>query len=254
MKTNKLPVLFLAHGSPMNAVEDNPFTQSLQRLGQELTKPKAILCVSAHWYGAGSFVSSAEKPETIHDFGGFPRELYRIQYPALGHPALAEKTATLLGDFSLENRGLDHGTWSVMRHLYPNADVPIFQVSLNSTLPAQSHFDLGSRLSALRNDGILLVGSGNVAHNLGDITWDEKAEPFPWAVAFDKALRNILVEGKIKKLIDYPALPNGDHAVPTPDHYLPFLWMLGASEGSKLSFPYEGFQNGSLSMRCIRWD
>ena len=157
-------MLFLTHGSPMNAVEDNPFTQSLRRLGQELTKPKAVLCVSAHWYVGGSFISSAEKPETIHDFGGFPRELYHIQYPALGHPALAKKAATLLGDFLLENRGLDHGAWSVMRHLYPNADVPIFQVSLNSTLHAQNHFDFGRRLSALRNEGVLLVGSGNVVH------------------------------------------------------------------------------------------
>jgi 4,5-DOPA dioxygenase extradiol len=254
MQTTRLPVLFFAHGSPMNAVEDNSFTRTLKTLGPTLPRPKAVCCVSAHWYGKGTFVCSSEKPETIHDFGGFPRELFQIQYPAPGHPALARRTAELLHCSVSTNWGLDHGAWSVLLRLFPDADIPIFQVSLNAALSATDHYALGKRLAPLREEGVLLLGSGNVVHNLAEIDWNEDAEPFDWALEFDRSLKNHLLSRNDQALVQYEKLPQNSLAVPTPDHYLPFLWMLGAAQGTRASFPYEGFQNASMSMRCVRFD
>jgi 4,5-DOPA dioxygenase extradiol len=196
----------------------------------------------------------AEKPETIHDFGGFPEELYRILYPAPGHPDLARVTAGLLDCPVSEDRGLDHGAWSVLRHLFPKADVPVYQVSLDATLPAEGHFQMGSQLSMLQKEGVLLLGSGNVVHNLRKLDWNGSTEPFDWALAFDEAFKNHLSSGRYQALIRYEGLPRHEDAVPTPDHYLPFLWMLGSAQDARPSYIYEGFQNGSLSMRCIRFD
>lgn len=237
----------------MNAVEKNAFTSTLKELGKALTKPRAVCCVSAHWYGGGTFVSTAESPKTIHDFGGFPEALYRIQYPAPGHPGLARKAADLLGYETDETRGLDHGAWSVLRHLFPEADVPVFQVSLDATLGMEGHWEAGRRLTALRREGILLLGSGNITHNLGDLSWEDDAPIFAWAESFDGAVRDALRQGDSAVLTHPSRLPHYRRAVPTPDHYLPLLWMLGAAEGEKPSFIYEGFQNGSLSMRSVRW-
>lgn len=254
MDKNNPPILFLAHGSPMNAVEDNPFTRTLRRLGENLPRPKAVCCVSAHWYGDGTFVSAAKNPETIHDFGGFPEELYRVQYPAPGHPDLARRTAGLLGCPVSEDRGLDHGAWSVLRHLFPKADIPVYQVSLDATLPAERHFQMGRQLSMLQKEGVLLAGSGNVVHNLRKLDWNGDAKPFDWALAFDDAFKGHLSSGRYQALIRYEGLPRSEDAVPTPDHYLPFLWMLGAAQDARPSYIYEGFQNGSLSMRSIRFE
>jgi 4,5-DOPA dioxygenase extradiol len=238
----------------MNAVEDNSFTRTLKTIGPTLPRPKAICCVSAHWYAEGTFVCSVQKPETIHDFGGFPHELFQIQYPALGHPALAHQTADLLHCSVSENWGLDHGAWSVLLRLFPDADIPVFQVSLDATLPAEDHYALGKRLAPLREEGVLLLGSGNVVHNLSEIDWDENAKPFDWALEFDRSFKKHLVSGKDSALVQYQGLPFSQMAIPTPDHYLPFLWMLGASQGGKPTFPYEGFQNASMSMRCVQFD
>lgn len=250
---SRLPVLFAAHGSPMNAVESNGFTKALQAWGRRLPVPKAVLCVSAHGYGQGIKVSTSASPRTIHDFGGFPPELYEVRYPSPGHPGLAREALRLLaptGAVPDPDAGLDHGAWSVLVHLYPKADVPVFQVSIDSRLPAKEHLALGSRLAPLREEGVLILGSGNVVHNLGRLSGRD-APPFPWASAFDEEVKDKALRGDRDGLIK-GAVPS--LSVPTPDHYLPLLYPLGAAGPEEpVSFPTDGFEHGAISLRSVQW-
>jgi len=250
----RLPVLFLGHGSPMNAVADNGFTRSLTALGERLPRPAAVLCVSAHWQTNGSAVTAMENPRTIHDFGGFPEELYRVRYPAPGSPETAAQVRAAVGKDAVtldaEEWGLDHGAWSVLRHVFPKADVPVVQLSLDRGASARRRFELGEKLRPLREKGILIVGSGNVVHNLGRISWDEHAAPEPWAVEFDAWVKARLEKRAYEPLLgDLSRAPSGRVSVPTPEHYDPLLYVLGASDAADtLRFEYEGIQNGSISM------
>ncbi|WP_034732612.1 4,5-DOPA dioxygenase extradiol [Bacteriovorax sp. Seq25_V] len=256
-----MPALFIGHGSPMNAIADNSYTKMLNGLGKKFTRPKFILVVSAHWLTNGTFITAMKKPETIHDFGGFPRELFEVQYPAPGSPSVATLVQEALGVESrvqLEESkwGLDHGTWSVLRHLYPKADIPVLQLSINRNMTLQEHLELGIKLQKVRQLEGLIVGSGDIVHNLRAIKWEEDAKPFEWALEFDK-----LVQEKIKER-DFNFLVNefldteaGRLSVPTLDHYIPLLYVLGAStDEDELFFEYEEIQNGSISMTSFRYE
>lgn len=254
------PVLFAGHGSPMNAIEDNRWSRAVAELGRNLAKPRAVLAVSAHWYGRGLSVSAAERPSTIHDFGGFPEELFSVRYPAPGSPGLAERVAGLLGGGEVElsrDRGLDHGAWSVLVHLFPLADVPVVQLSVDATRDAASQVELGRRLSVLREEGVLLLASGNVTHNLGAAfsamrTGDVRIPS--WASGFDQAVRQALETRDRPGLEALLDSEQGRLAHPSPDHWFPLLVAYGASrDPDRLTFPVEGFDLGSLSMRSSLW-
>jgi 4,5-DOPA dioxygenase extradiol len=254
----KMPLLFLGHGSPMNAIEENVFVVGFRDIAKTLPAPKAILCISAHWETDGTFVTAMEKPKTIHDFGGFPEELYKVIYPAPGSPQLAGEIKALAQNDPIQldhSWGLDHGTWSVVKHLYPKADVPVVQLSLNVRFGPQQHYDLAKELSALRSRGILIIGSGNIVHNLGRVNFaNPSAPPEDWASDFDEKVKAKIISRDHEALINY--LDFGRSAqisVPTNDHYLPLLYTLGLqSEKENSSFLYEGFQYGNISMRCVR--
>lgn len=253
-----LPVLFLGHGNPMNALADNAFTRALGALGRSLPRPKAVLCVSAHWMTEGFAVTADAFPETLHDFAGFPPELFAVRYEPPGDPALAERARDLLAPRPTalsEDWGLDHGAWSVLRHLYPAADVPVVQLSIDPGREPREHFELGLALRPLREEGVLVVGSGNVVHNLGRLDWGGTRPPHPWALEFDAWVKAKLLARDAEALLADPArMPGGAESVPTPDHWLPLAAVLGAASGSDpVSFPYEGFEHASLSMRCVRW-
>ena len=257
--SGRLPAIFLGHGNPMNALLDNPWTRAWSTLGAALApKPRAVLAVSAHWYIAGSAVTAMAAPRTIHDFGGFPRELFAMRYPAPGDPALAARIAGLLAPLPVEQDqswGLDHGTWSVLCHVFPEADVPVVQLSIDETRPPAFHYELGARLRPLRDEGVLIVGSGDVVHNLEAYAWGARpAQPYDWAVRFESRLRERLVAGDHTALIDYAALgEDALHSVPTPEHYLPLLYVLGTrQEGESTMFPIEGVDGGSISMLAVR--
>lgn len=243
----------------MNAVQANPYTRRLAELGRELPSPPAVLCVSAHWYGKGVKVQVGERPPMVHDFYGFPDELYAVNYPAPGAPGFANKTQKLLepyGAKAVTDWGLDHGAWSVLRHLFPNADVPVFQLSLDHEKTPEEHFELAERLKPLRNEGILVMGSGNIVHNLRVIQPDQNAPPLPWTEEFDQDVKKALDKRDIESLIDYAAAfpRSAKLAVPTPDHYLPLLYCLAAADPSEpVSYPYEGYEHAAISMRCVRW-
>jgi len=249
----RLPTLFIGHGSPMNALADNDFTRSLHGLRASCGEPKAILVVSAHWTTEGTWVTHMPKPRTIHDFYGFPQKLFDVRYTAPGDPHIAELIRKTIPEVQLDDEqwGFDHGTWSVLRHLFPEAEIPVLQLSLNITQPPEWHLALGRKLSALREQGVLIVGSGNVVHNLRKIRWEEDAEPFPWATQFDAWVREKILAG------DGEALARGMQAteearlsVPTVEHYLPLLYVVGAAhEQEKPRFVFEGLQNASISMR-----
>ncbi len=256
-KTAKFPVVFLGHGSPMNAIADNNFTKTLNLLGKDLPKPNAILCISAHWMTEGSWLTSMEAPKTIHDFYGFPQALFDVQYPAKGDPELAKLITKEITSPSLhldsEAWGLDHGTWSVLKHMYPEANIPVIQLSLNMARTPEYHYNLGKELARLREQGVLIVGSGNIVHNLRTIKWDEKAPAYPWAIEFDEWAKKKIETREYKSLYD-DALKSeaGRLSVPTLDHYLPMLYILGASDSKdELKFEYEEMQNASISMRCF---
>ena len=250
-----MPALFVGHGSPMNAIEDNEFSRGWEAAAQSLPKPKAILCVSAHWESDGCFVTAMDKPKTIHDFYGFPDELNQVQYPAPGSATLAAtvrktvKSATVGAD---QEWGLDHGTWSVLRRMYPKADIPAVQLSLDRTQGPQSHYDLGKELRVLRRQSILVIGSGNMVHNLRLMEWTEK--PFDWATEFDAQLKGLIEKRDHKALINYPALgKSAALAIPPNEHYLPMLYVLGMQEaGEPLRFFNEAVTLGSISTRCFR--
>ena len=258
--TEKMPVLFLGHGSPMNAIEENQFVQGFRNISHEIPKPNAILCVSAHWFTDGTFVTAMEMPKTIHDFYGFPKELFDVQYPAKGSPELAKETAQLLLPEFVEedhNWGLDHGAWSVIRHLYPNAEIPVIQLSIDYTKPPQYHFDLAKKLSKLREKGILIIGSGNIVHNLRMVDFrniDNVGFGYDWAIEAREKTNNWLLDGNFRNLIDYQKQGIAmQTAVPTPDHYLPLIYSLGLKEKSEeLSLFNDELIGGSLSMTSVK--
>ena len=258
--TEKMPVLFLGHGSPMNAIEENQFVQGFRNISREIPKPNAILCISAHWFTNGTFVTAMQNPKTIHDFYGFPKELFEVQYPAPGNPELAKETAELLLPEIVEEDhswGLDHGAWSVIKHLYPNAEIPVIQLSIDYTKPPQYHFDLAKKLQKLREKGILIIGSGNIVHNLRMVDWkniNTVGAGWDWAVEAREKTNNWLLDGNFRNLIDYQnqgiALQT---AVPSPDHYLPLIYSLGLKENSdQLSLFNDELIGGSLSMTSVR--
>jgi len=255
---NILPAIFFGHGNPMNAVQQNSYTAGWRRIGQETPRPKAVLSISAHWFVPGSAVTIATAPETIHDFGGFPDELYRVQYPAPGDPVLARRIEGLLAPLPVEldeSWGLDHGTWSVLRHVYPDAGVPVVQLSIDATQPASFHFEIGARLASLREEGILIVGSGNLVHNLRAYAWSRPMpEPYDWAVRFETTARELLLAGDYKPLLEYESLgPDARLSIPTPDHYLPLLYVIGTRQrGEVITFPVEGIDGGSISMLAVQ--
>jgi 4,5-DOPA dioxygenase extradiol len=251
-----MPAIFFGHGSPMNAIGDNVYTRAWRRIGKETPRPKAILSISAHWYVPETGVTISTAPRTIHDFGGFPRELYQVQYPAPGEPALARRVQQLLAplDVALDQRwGLDHGTWSVLRHVYPAADVPVVQLSIDETRPAAFHFEVGRRLAPLRDEGVLIAGSGNLVHNLP--TWERRPrEPYDWAVRFEADAKAMMQAGDFSPLVEYERLGRDAMlSIPTPDHYLPLLYVLATRQGREgLSFPVEGIDGGSVSMLAVQ--
>jgi 4,5-DOPA dioxygenase extradiol len=253
-----MPVVFVGHGNPMNAISNNAFTEGWRSISAAMPRPDSILCVSAHWYVRGTRVTINQRPPTIHDFGGFPRELYEVEYPAPGNPDLARRVETLLGPSRVQldgEWGLDHGTWSVLTHMFPKADVPVIQLSLDGAQPGQFHYDLGKRLAPLRDEGVLVLASGNIVHNLHAYSWGgRQAEPYDWALEFERKARKLIAAHNHMSLVDYESL--GEPArlsAPTPDHYLPLLYALSLCRPKdSLSFPVEGFDGGSISMLAVR--
>jgi 4,5-DOPA dioxygenase extradiol len=255
----RAPVLFVGHGSPMNAITENDYTASLHALRRALPQPRAVLVISAHWMTEGTWITHMARPRTIHDFFGFPPALSAVQYPAPGSPEVAELVRRCVEDPAIqlddELWGLDHGSWSVLRHLFPEARVPTLQLSLNIAQPASYHLALGRALRPLRDEGILILASGNLVHNLRRIRWEENAVPFDWAREFDDWCRQKLLARDDRALAeDYLKSEAGRLSVPTSDHYLPLLYALGAAdERETVQFPFEGIQNGSISMRSVRF-
>lgn len=258
--TDTMPVLFLGHGSPMNAIEENEFVRGFREAGSHLRKPRAILCISAHWETNGTFVTAMEHPPTIHDFGGFPPALYEVQYPAPGDPALAKETADLIRKTTVgldQQWGLDHGCWSVVKHLYPQADVPVIQMSLDHTKPAAWHFELAKELAALRRKGVLIVGSGNMVHNLRMVAWDKLNEPgfgYDWAIEASTKMKQYMLDGNFQPLIDYEKQGQAFKlSIPTPDHFLPLLYVLGLKEEKEpISLFNDKALAGSLTMTSVQ--
>jgi 4,5-DOPA dioxygenase extradiol len=254
----RLPAFFVGHGSPMNALASNAITRGWRAMAEAIPKPRAIVSVSAHWYAPGGRVTANQQPRTIHDFGGFPRPLYEVQYPAPGMPELAARVRDLLvpKEVDLDLRwGLDHGTWSVLVHMYPDASVPVIQLGLDETLAPEEHFALARRLRPLRTEGILVLGSGNVVHNLHAYAWgDHRIEPYDWGVRFEQRIRELMAAGDFESIARYEQM--GQDAIlsaPMPDHFLPLLYALAqAEEGDQISFPVEGFDGGAVSMLCVR--
>jgi 4,5-DOPA dioxygenase extradiol len=253
-----MPAIFFGHGNPMNTLLDNDYTRGWAAAGAQVPRPAAVLCVSAHWYLPATSVTAMPRPRTIHDFGGFPRELYEVEYPAPGDPALARRVQALLAPISVdrdERWGLDHGTWSVLHHVFPGADVPVVQLSIDETQPAAVHYSIGKKLAPLRDEGILVIGSGNLVHNLHAYAWGQRrVDPFDWAVRFERRARELLIAGQDGPLVEYEKLgPDAMLSVPTPDHYLPLLYVVALRrEGESIAFPVEGFDGGSISMLTVQ--
>jgi 4,5-DOPA dioxygenase extradiol len=252
MSRSRTPVVFFGHGSPMNSLEHNQYTEAWRRLGEAIPAPRAILCVSAHWFTEGTAVTAMSRPKTIHDFYGFPQALYDIQYPAPGQPALASRVKELLAPLDVgldQSWGLDHGTWSVLKHAYPNADVPVVQLSIDGTQPPEFHYETARRLGPLRDEGILVAGSGNVVHNLR-LMRRGGGHAFDWARRFNERVRNALVSRDHGTLVDFASLgEDAQLSVPTPEHYLPLLYVAALQrEDEIMSFPVDGYDLGSISM------
>lgn len=254
-----MPVLFVGHGSPMNAIEDNDFSRRWVAMGKSIRKPAAVLCISAHWLTRGTKITAMEKPKTIHDFGGFPKALFDVQYPAPGNPALAEETGKLIQKTILgldHEWGLDHGTWSVVKHMYPGADIPVLQLSIDYTQGMQFHYDLAKELAVLRKKGVLIIGSGNMVHNLGMVAWDklnEHSYGYDWATEMNETFKKYILEGNHKALIDYEKLGKAALlSIPTPDHYIPLIYALGLQESTDApSFFNDRLIGGSLTMTSV---
>ena len=256
--TQPMPAIFFGHGNPMNALQQNNWTNGWAMIGKSIPRPRAIVCVSAHWYLPATLVSAMTQPRTIHDFGGFPRELYQVQYRAPGAPGLARQVSEMLAPLKVEldqSWGLDHGTWSVLVHVFPEADVPVVQLSIDETQPPAFHFELGKRLAPLRDEGILIMGSGNLVHNLHTYAWGRHTpEPYDWAVRFEQTAKQLIVAGEFAPLIEYESLGrDAVLSIPTPDHYLPLLYVLGTKRDDEaISFPVEGVDGGSVSMLTVQ--
>lgn len=254
-----MPAVFVGHGSPMNALSDNDWTRAWAQLGARLPRPRGVLAISAHWYVPATRVTASPAPRTIHDFGGFPRELFAVRYPAPGDPALAAQVQQLLEPLAVEadqDWGLDHGSWSVLCHVYPDADVPVVQLSIDETHPPAFHHALGLRLRALRDEGILILGSGDVVHNLHTYSWGaHPREPYDWALRFEAHVRRGVESGDVDAVVNYlDAGSDAQLSVPTPEHYLPLLYVVGASfPGEAVSFPVSGMDGGSVSMLAVQF-
>jgi 4,5-DOPA dioxygenase extradiol len=259
-RTGKMPVLFIGHGSPMNAIEENEFVEGWRIIGKTLPKPEAILCVSAHWETRGTCVTAMEKPVTIHDFGGFPKALFDVQYPAPGNPELAREVKNIIKITEVrldEKWGLDHGTWTVLRHLYPEADVPVVQLSLDYYQSPQYHFDLAGELSSLRSKRVLILGSGNMVHNLGMVAWDRlntQEYSYDWAHEAREKMKTCILNGDHQSLINYNSQGKAFKlSVPTPEHFLPLIYSLGLKEeGEKVSFFNDKTIGGSVAMTSLK--
>jgi 4,5-DOPA dioxygenase extradiol len=257
---SSMPAIFFGHGNPLNALRRNTHTEGWTTIGKSIPRPRAILCISAHWYVPGTAVTAMPEPRTIHDFGGFPPELYQVQYPAPGSPELATHVRDLLAPVAVEldqnNWGLDHGTWSVLCHVFPEADIPVVQLSIDETRPPEFHYELARQLAPLRDEGILVIGSGNIVHNLHTYAWGQhEVEPFDWAVRFEQLARSFIVDGHDAKLAGYDSLGRDALlSVPTPEHYLPLIYILGIRRpGEQVTFPVEGFDGGSISMLTVQF-
>jgi 4,5-DOPA dioxygenase extradiol len=254
---NRLPAFFVGHGSPMNALEQNEFTKQWQAIGRNSPRPQAVICVSAHWETKGTFVTAMEKPHTIHDFGGFPKALFDMQYPAPGSPEIARQAQEVIKSTSVGldlHWGLDHGCWSVVTHIFPEADIPVLQLSIDYTKPPQWHFELAKELAALRKKGVLIIGSGNIVHNLRMIKWHMQDTGFDWALETNDKFKQYMQDGDFKKLINYQALgKEAQLSIPTPEHYLPLLYVLGMKdEKESLSFFNDKTLMGSIAMTSVK--
>lgn len=255
----RMPVLFIGHGSPMNAVEKNDYTAMLENLGEALPRPHAILMISAHWMTRGTGVTHMKTPKTIHDFSGFPDELFAVQYPAPGSPELAEEIQRSISNpqilFDDDHWGFDHGAWAVLKHMYPKADIPVVQLSLDMTKPIEFHYEMGKKLRALREQGVLILGSGNIVHNLRRISWEPKAPIQSWAQEFDQWVKQKIDSRDFAALVhDATKSEAGKLSIPTPDHYYPLLYILGASlPDDKIKHVFEEIQNSSIAMRSIQF-
>ena len=258
---DKHPVLFIGHGSPMNGIEDNEFSRTWTKYGKEIPKPKAVLVISAHWLTKGTHITAMEHPKTIHDFGGFPQALFDVQYPAPGNPSLAEATSKLVTSTTVgldHDWGLDHGTWSVVKHMYPDADIPVLQLSIDYNQPPQYHYDLAKQLKSLRNKGVLIIGSGNMVHNLRMISWEKMQEAnygFDWAIEMNTIFKEKISKSDFQSLINYEKLgPAAKLAIPTPDHYYPLLYAMALQDNKdEISFFNDKMVGGSLNMTSVKW-
>lgn len=257
----KLPVLFIGHGSPMNGIEDNEFSRTWAKFGEEIPKPKAVLVISAHWLTSGTFVTAMEKPKTIHDFGGFPKELFDVQYPAPGNPELALETSKLITTTNVgldHDWGLDHGTWTVVRHMYPDANIPVLQMSIDYNKPASYHYELSKQLEKLRKKGVLIIGSGNMVHNLRMVAWDKLNEPeygYDWANEINQTFKEKILSHSHNDLMNYEKLGSAAKlAIPTPDHYFPLIYTLGLQgKDDEVNFFNDKAVGGSLTMTSVKF-
>ena len=255
-----MPVLFIGHGSPMNGIEDTAFSRRWSQMAKEIPTPKAVLVVSAHWFTKGTKITAMDFPKTIHDFGGFPQELFDVQYPAPGNPVLAKETAELLHSAHVEfdhDWGLDHGAWTIIRHMYPEANIPVLQLSIDYTKGPQYHYDLAKELNALRKKGVLIIGSGNMVHNLRMVAWDRLNDPeyaYDWAIQMNNKFKELIQAGDHKPLINYSSLgKEAMLAIPTPEHYLPLMYTLGLkSSKDDVSFFNDKAVGGSLTMTSVK--
>lgn len=252
-----MPTLFVGHGSPMNAIEDNEFSARWRLMGTEIPKPKAVVCVSAHWLTRGSKVTAMQDPQTIHDFGGFPKALHDVQYPAKGNPELAKDIAGLVKttQVSMDHEwGLDHGTWSIVKQMYPDANIPVLQFSIDYTKPAQYHYDLAKELLALRKKGVLIIGSGNMVHNLGMLNWQKPDSGFDWAIEINEKFKNAIESGNHKALIEYEKFGSAAKlAIPTFDHFFPLLYVMALKQNNdKIAFFNDKVTMGSITMTSVR--
>ena len=253
----KMPVLFVGHGSPMNGIEDNDFSRRWSQIGTELPVPNAILCISAHWFTRGTFITAMERPQTIHDFYGFPQELFDVHYPAPGDPILAKETSSLIKTtpVGLDHEwGLDHGCWTVVQRMYPDANIPVLQLSIDGTKLPEWHYDLAKEISSLRSKGILIIGSGNIIHNLRMIDWNNPDSGFDWANEMNENIKRLIIHEEHKKILNYPELgPAAMLSIPTPEHYLPLLYVLGLKEKNEnISLFNDRLLMGSVSMTSVK--
>ena len=256
--TISMPAIFFGHGNPMNALQRNAWTDKWANIGKTIQRPQAVLCISAHWYLPATLVTGTTEPRTIHDFGGFPKELYQVRYPARGDTQLARRVQQLLAPLEVgidTSWGLDHGAWSVLAHVFPDADVPVVQLSIDETQPPDFHFELGKRLTPLRDEGILIIGSGNLVHNLHTYSWGKHTpEPYDWAVRFETTARELMLNGDFEPLVQYDTLGrDAVLSIPTPDHYLPLLYVIATKRNDDtVTFPVEGVDGGSVSMLTVQ--